>query len=420
MTAIALADCDHFYVAVEQVFRPDVRGLPCVVAGNCDGIIVSRSPEAKRYVPMGGAIFQYQKEIAQHGIVVFSSNYSMYHDFSTRVHALFSQYGPIENYSIDEGWINIAAIAPGEREQAMREMRARVYRETGIAISVGIAASKVLAKLATDKFAKKNGEGIAVLDDANLEEELAHTPVEDIWSIGHKRAEKLRGQLEIYNALQLARADVGRIRRVFDVSVARVVCELNGTQAIPLKTMYPPRRQLICARNVGRPVSTLHELQEIVATYAVAAGNRMRSQHSMTDTISLFITTNRFREDLPQHQASCVIHLDQPTNSLPALVAAARQAVEHLYQPGFQYKKAGIMLLDLVRDDIIQGNLFADDPDINQQKLQTVIQEIERKFGRGTIYLAATGGPHACWKMRQEHLSPRYTTSWKELPIAHA
>jgi DNA polymerase V len=132
MTTIALADCDHFYVAVEQVFRPDVRGRPCIVIGNSDGIVVSRSPEARRILPMGVAIYQYQREIAQHGVVIFSSNYSMYNDFSTRIHTLLSRYGPSENYSIDEGWINIAAIAPSEREHAMHELRACVLRETGI------------------------------------------------------------------------------------------------------------------------------------------------------------------------------------------------------------------------------------------------------------------------------------------------
>jgi DNA polymerase V len=419
MTTMALADCDHFYVAAEQIFRPDLCGRPCVVAGNNDGIVVSRSPEAKKYVPMGGAVYQYQNEIAQHGIVVFSSNYSLYQDVSSRVHSLLARYGPLEQYSIDEGWIDISAIAPGERVQAMRELRRTVAREVGMPISIGIAASKVLAKLATDKLAKKNGEGIAVLDEANLADELAHTPVGDIWGIGSQRASKLRG-FAIYNGLQLARMDVGCIRRLFDVSVARIVCELNGINALPLKTMYPPRRQLVCARNVGRPVMMLHEVQEIAATYAVAVGHRMLSQHSMTDTLSLFITTNRFREDLPQHHASCVVHLDQPTNVIPDLVAAARHAVAHLFQQGYQYKKVGVMLLDLVPDDLIQGNLFAADPDANQQQMQAVVQEIERRFGRGTIFLAATGGPHASWKMRQEHLSPRYTTSWNELPIVQA
>jgi DNA polymerase V len=417
MTTMALADCDHFYVAAERIFQPDLRDRPCVVAGNNDGIIIARSPEAKKYVPMGAAIYQYKREIEQHGVIVLSANMPLYHDVSSRVHAIMARYGPIEKYSIDEGWLDLRAIAPAERVHAMRELRSTVLCEVGVSISIGIAASKVLTKLATDKLAKKNGEGIAVLDETNLEDELAHTPVEDIFGIGQKRAEKLHGQLAIYNSLQLARADVGRIRRLFDVSVARIVCELNGINALPFTTMYPPRRQLVCARNVGRPVTMV---QEIAATYAVAVGHRMLAQHSMTDTLSLFITTNRFREDLPQHHASCVVHLDQPTNVIPDLVAAARHAVAHLFQQGYQYKKVGVMLLDLVPDDLIQGNLFAADPDANQQQMQAVVQEIERRFGRGTIFLAATGGPHASWKMRQEHLSPRYTTSWNELPIVRA
>ena len=423
MTTTAIADANSFYCSVEQVFRPDLAGKPILVVGNNDSCVVSRSAAAKSLIPMGVSIFEdaHRRAIRDHHIAVFSSNYSLYNDFSNRIHAVMDRYSPrTEKFSIDESFLDLSAISPGERIAVMREMRRAILQETGVPVSIGLAATKVRSKLAAD-YAKRMPDGVRAFDnEQELERILAMTPCSAIWYIGEARARQLRAHFDIYNGLQLMRADLVQIRRVLHVPVARIVCELRGIPALPLRTTAPPRKEIMCARAFGRLVTDLHELQQAVASYTAAAGRRLNAHRQVCSTLSISLMTNSFRQDLPQYHASCLVPLMRATNHVPEMIAAARQAVEQMYHPGISYYRAGVLLSDLASEEVVQGNLFAGDPDVKQQQLMAVIRAIEARFGRGAIYIAATGGPSPRWGMRQEMMSPRYVTRWSDLPVARA
>lgn len=302
----------------------------------------------------------------------------------------------------------------------MREMRRVVLQETGVPISIGIASTKVISKLAAN-YGKRSPDGVYMFDNENvLDRILALTPCQDIFFIGEARARQLRAQFDIYTGLQLKHADIARIRRVLHVPVARIVCELRGIPALPLQNSAPPRKEIMCARAFGRLVTDVREIQQAVASYTAAVGRRLNAQRQVCRTLSISLMTNSFRQDLPQYHASCLVPLPRATNSVPEMIAAARQAVQQIFQQGISYYRAGVLLSDLASEEVVQGNLFVGDPDVKQQQLMAVIRAIETKFGRGATYIAATGGPAPSWGMRQEMMSPRYVTRWSDLPVARA
>lgn len=416
---VALADANAFYCSCETVFRNDLVGKPVVVVGNNDGCVVSRTPAAKPIIPMGAPIHQFQRQIREHGVVIFSSNYALYQEFSMRVHSVMQRYGRCELFSVDEAFMDLTAMQSGERIAAMQNLRATILRETGIPVTVGIASTKVLSKLAADQ-GKSLPDGVyALTSEEQIDAVLRHTALEDIWYISTNRARRLR-EMGIADGLMLKQADLAHIRRVMTVPVARVVAELRSIQAMPLQTVAPPRKEVMCARAFGHLVNDLEEILQAVATYTAAAARRLWTHHQMCGTLSISLMTNSFRTDLPQHQVSCLVSLPQPTNFTPDLIRFAQAAAAQIFQPEMGYHRAGVLLANLVSDSIVQGNLFANDPDAKQQQLLAVIAAIEAKFGRGTIHFAATGSVAPPWAMRQEHLSPRYLTRWTDLPIARA
>jgi DNA polymerase V len=401
---LALADANSFYCSCERVFRADLDDKPIVVVGNNDGCVVSRTASIKGIIPMGAPIHQYQRQVREHGIVVFSSNYALYGEFSLRIHAIMQRYGRCEPFSCDEAFLDLAPIPPGERLRVMQDLRAAILRETHIPVTVGLAPTKVLTKLAADQ-GKQVPEGIyALTSEEQIDEVLRRTTLEDIWYIGPQRARRLIS-MGIANGLQLKYADLARIRRVLHVPVARVVCELRGITALPLQTEGRPRKEVMCARSFGHPVNELRDMQQAVASYTAAAARRLWAHHQVCGTLSVSLMTNAFRADLPQHHATCLVPLPRPTNYTPELIRAAQQATAQIFQPGMGYHRAGVLLADLQSDTLIQGNLFADDPSAKQQQLLAVIAAIEARFGKGAIYFAATGGVVPGWAMRQEHLS---------------
>lgn len=421
MTDLALADANSFYCACERVFRPDLAGRPVIVLSNNDGCVVSRTRDIKHVIPMGAPWHEVRYEAAARGIVVFSSNYALYHELSQRMQAVMARYagGVYEPYSIDECFLDLAAIPPAERVQVMTAMRQAILREVGIPVSVGVAATKVLAKLAAE-LAKDHPEGVrALANPAEIDQVLTQTPTTDLWGIGPARARALR-EMAIYTALHLKQADLAQIRRRLHVPVARIVCELRGIPALPLQTNYPPRREIVCARVFGQPLRTVEALGQAVATYAAAAARRLYAQHSVASTLSVSLMTNPFRPDQPQQHSSVITHLPQATNYPPDLIRAARAAIPQLFQSGLAYYRAGIMLMDLESDQLVQRQLFIADPDVKVQQLLATIRAIEQRFGRGAIFFAATGGPTPAWAMHQERRSPAYLTRWSALPVARA
>lgn len=417
MTVFALADCNNFYASCERIFLPRLEGVPVVVLSNNDGCIIARSNEAKQLgIPMGAPLHEVQACIRANGVQVFSANFALYGDMSRRVMQTLGTFTEaLEIYSIDEAFLDISAVPPPRRFAFASHMRQRVKRDTGIPVSVGIGPTKTLAKLANDLAKKRPAGVLEFAATPQIDAALAASSVEDIWGIGGKRAEVLR-QHGISSALDLKHADLRWIKQRLHLPVLRTVYELRGVSCLALEEVHGPKKEICCSRAFGRPVTDLHELEEAAAFYAHRASERLRRQHSLAQVVTVFVHTNPFQPHQPQYANTAIVPLPHATNSTPEIIAAARQGLARIYRPGFRYHKAGVMLLDLVSDTHIQGELFPVDPAIeHQRRLMAVVDAINRRFGRETIHFLVEGIAQP-WRMQQRHRSPRYTTHWDELP----
>lgn len=413
---VALVDCNNFYASCERVFQPRLRGVPLVVLSNNDGCVIARSNEAKALgIAMGEPWHLVRGRMRTDGVVVRSSNYALYGDMSARVMQVLARFTPhFEPYSIDEAFLGLAGFA-GREEAQMRVLRAAVVRETGIPVSVGIAPTKTLAKLA-GRFAKKDpaaGSVLALPNAASALPYLARTELTDLWGISHRLAARLSA-IGIPSPLALASADARHLRERFGVVLERVVLELQGVACLGLEEAVPDRKSVLCSRSFGRMVTQRHELEEAVATYVARAAEKMRRQQLAAAQLHLFLHTNRFRPADPQYAAARTVTLPVATADTARLTRVALAALSDLWRDGYAYKKAGVMLLDLAPAAHVQGALF-DAPDSGRRRtLMATIDAINRDHGRGTLTFAAAGRTQA-WALRNAHRSPRYTTRWDEL-----
>lgn len=414
-TAYALADCNNFYASAEAVFRPDWQGLPLVVCGNNDGNIIARSAAAKALgIPMGVAIHQVKPIIQQHGVIVCSANFALYGDMSSRVMDVLSRFTRhLDVYSIDEAFLDLAVVPAVRRYAYAAEMRATVRRWCGIPISIGVASTKTLAKIAAEE-AKRSPEGIKVLgSDVERVALLLRMPVSDVWGIGPRRAAWLQKH-EIETAYQLMNADIGWLRRHLSVTVARTALELRGVACLPLEPERKAKKQICTSRSFGQTITRLEDLREAVATFASADAAKARAQHTAPRVLTVFLATNPFRKDQAQYHPSCTVKLSAATHDTMELVRAALVGLDRIYRLGYAYHKAGVILGDFVSDEYQQGQLFEAPPNPSRATLMRTFDEINAQFGRETIRLAVTGTTRA-WKMKQARRSPRYTTRWQEL-----
>jgi DNA polymerase V len=416
MAPIALVDCNNFYASCERVFQPELRGKPVVVLSNNDGCVIARSNEAKALgIAMGEAWHICKKRVDTHGVVVRSSNYTLYGDMSARVMQVVAGFTPdLEIYSIDEAFLALGGF--GNRlESHARELRRAVLQWTGIPVSVGIAPTKTLAKLA-NRRAKKDARsgGVFVLaDEAAIDAELTALELTDLWGVARRLATRLTA-IGITTPLALKQADPRFIRERFNVVLERLVLELRGVPCISLEEAPPDRKSIMASRSFGRTVETRAELEEAVATYTSRAAEKLRKQGLAANRITVFAHTNPFKAEEPQYTAQQPVTLPIATADTGTLIAAARRGLGAIYRPGYRYKKAGIMLLDLVPAATVQGALF-DRPDTAQsQARMRAVDALNRRYGRDTISFAAAGRRRA-WKLRSAFLSKRYTTDWDEL-----
>jgi len=404
---LALIDCNNFYVSCERVFDPSLRRRPVVVLSNNDGCIVARSPEVKALgIAMGAPLFQVQELVERHEIAVLSSNYGLYGDMSARVMSVLGDRSPrVEVYSIDEAFLEL----PGGDPIAFgAELRTRVLRWTGIPVSVGIADTKVLAKLA-NRIAKKSATGVAIAPD---DEKLAATSVEDIWGIGSRWGKKLRAR-GIDTAMALRDAPEAAVREVTGITGVRLQAELRGLSSLSLELVPQPKRETCVSRSFGRPVATLGELREAIATYTTRLGEKLRRQGQVTGTLVVFAKPKRHRS----RSQSVVLELPVATNNTPTLLRETTRAARALFVPGVEYGKAGVVAVELVPEESVQASLFAEGETERDRALMQTVDAINAQMGRGTIVFAATGMQQP-WKMRAGMRSPRYTTRWGELAIA--
>lgn len=423
----AIVDCNSFYCSCERLFRSDLRTKPVVVLSNNDGCIVSRSDEAKALgVAMAGPYFEAKPLIQKHDIAVFSSNYNLYGDMSWRVmetlRYLVSDYEhkKVEVYSVDEAFIDLSHIAPEKLEETAMHIRETVEQWTGISVSIGVAPTKTLAKLA-NYLAKKNKvltNCVKVL--ATRDEQVAalrSTRVGNIWGVGYSYATKLYG-MGITSAWDLSTMpEEWAHRHLGGVVGTRLVRELNGT---PVKDMDNPltnKKMIATTRMFGSPVTDIEAIKEAVATYTSRAAEKLRRQHSAANIISVFVVPKEERYDTNFRRGpsvSAYATLPSATSSTHELIKPAVRMVDELYESGRSYKKAGVMLSGLVPDDSIQGNLFLPDSKNRGRLLMDMIDNINFSM-RDDVLKFATSGTTRNWKMRQELRSLRFTTRWEEL-----
>ncbi len=419
----ALVDVNNFYVSCERVFQPQLENIPMVVLSNNDGCAVARSAEVKALgIKMGEPWFKMRDIANQHGIVAYSSNYTLYGDMSNRVATVLKDFSPeIEVYSIDESFLrveNVSRLYGGNLPLGV-QMRARVKQWTGLPVCVGFGRSKTLAKLA-NHIAKKNPAFQGVCDITAMHQEelnvwLAQIHVGEVWGVGRKISQRLAA-MNITSALALSKSSPSVIRAVFGVVMERTVKELQGLSCLALDDIVATKKQIISSRSFGEMVRDFDGLQEAVAMHVHIATEKLRSQLSLAQSVHVFAYTNRFREQDPQYHASVLVALSMPTADVLQMTEAAISGLRQVYKSGYAYKKAGVMLMGLMDCDKQQVSFFEDPVALEKsRRTMQVIDSLNRSFGRGTIHSAAMGIQRR-WSMRSENRSPRYTTSWDELP----
>ena len=416
---IALVDCNNFYASCERVFNPRLIGRPVVVLSSNDGCVIARSEEAKALgIVMGAPAFKNKEIFRRHAVEVMSSNYALYGDMSARVMSVLRSHAPgIEVYSIDEAFL---ALDDGQGESFTRELRAQVRQSTGIPVSVGIASTKVLAKLA-NRVAKKTPGLNGVFDltaAGDPDEVLARVACGDIWGIGTRLAARLGG---IRTARDLKHADMAWVRRELGVVGERIARELNGIPCLKLEEMPPPKKGIASARSFGSPVEALAELEEALATYTARVAEKLRAGHLLASHVHVFVTTNPFSTSQHQYTAGAQTTLLCPSNGTPELMTAALSLLRKIYRPGHLYKKTGIFVTELVSDQCVQLSLF-DQPvgeAAPRKALEAAVDQLNRRYGTNTVRYGAMGIQQR-WGMRQKRKSQGFTTRWGELPVARA
>lgn len=420
MRIFGLADCNNFYASCERVFDPTLARQPIVVLSNNDGCIVSRSNEVKALgIPMGAPMFKHENILRKHNVRIFSSNYTLYGDMSARVMGILAQCVPeLEVYSIDEAFLDFTPFQHRDITVLASEIRAKIKQWTGIPVSIGIGRSKTLAKIA-NRFAKKSALGVFNLENVKaIDRLLQETPVSDVWGVGRAHSKSLP-QMDIHTALDLKKANPEFIRQRYSVVLMKTANELNGISCIPLEDAPQPKKATAVTRSFGKAITGKQELIEALATYASRGAEKLRQAKQAAMIIQVFWRTGLFNSKQPIRSWFYTVDLREHTNDSCKLVKATRQTVERYFEPGYGLKKAGIMLLELTPENQIQRSLFDQENDSKSAKIMELIDSINKKFGKETITLAATGIKRY-WTMRCDRRSPRYTTDWNELPVVKA
>jgi len=423
MRAIALVDCNNFYVSCERLFQPSLEGKPVVVLSNNDGCVVSRSQEVKDLgIRMAVPWFQIKGLAKRHGIIALSSNYTLYADISNRVMRLLTQFSPDQEiYSIDECFLDLTGMnGMSDLTEYAQTIRGTIKQCVGIPVCIGIAPSKTLAKLA-NHVAKKQKQYHSVCDFnamtvRMLDNLLAKIGVGEVWGVGRRSAERLR-HMGIATVLELKCSPAKRVRAEFGVVMERIVAELNGEVCIGLDEIAPPRQQIICSRSFGVPVSSLADLEQAIIAYTTRAAEKLRAQHSVAGGIQVYIRTNPHNAD-PQYQPTMLLPLIEPTNDTRLLCRAALGGLRQIYRSSYAYQKAGVMLTEIIAMTARPRTLF---DDVAAQQKSAVLMEtldrINRRMGSGTMQLLGEG-VRKSWAMRRGNASQCYTTEWDELAVA--
>lgn len=409
-------DCDAFYVSAERLFKQALRGRPVIVLSNNDGCAIARSKEAKVLgIRMGHAAHELQPLVRHHGLVMCSANFTLYGDMSRRVLAVVRDALPhTEAYSIDEMFGSLLNVR--EREVFAHDLRERVQRNIGIPCCVGLGPTKTICKIGT-KLAKA-GAGVVDLNERTRRDAaLAEFPIGDVWGVGSRWSTKLAA-MGITTAALLRDASPTVILERFGVTLLRTQRELQGIACLSLDEIEPDRQQIVVSRSFGARVEDHVAVAQALATFAVRACEKLRKRGLVAAGVQVFASTDTFRPELRQHHPCRAVSLLSATSDSRLVLGSVRAMLSNFLRRGCAYKRAGIALLDLARPSALQTDLFAP-ATAGDDKLMDVLDRINRRFGRGTAGIGATGWQQRpAWGVRQRDVSPCYTTRWADVPMA--
>ena len=427
---LALVDGNNFYVSCERMFRPDLLGRPVVVLSNNDGCAIARSNEAKDLgIKMGAPWFQIRHLEELAGLVGLSANFELYGDMSDRMMTFAAALGhQQEIYSIDECFLDLSGI-PGDLVLRSRKIRSRILRATRIPTCIGIAPTKTLAKLANHiaKTAERKPGSypgqhaqvchLGAVTPFEFQDLLRATEVGEVWGVGPRIGRQLREE-GVHTAWDLTQMNPGAARKRWSVVLEKTVRELQGTPCFTFEDQPPAKQQIACTRSFGRPVTDLVPLQEAITAFACRAAEKLRQQNSHAGVVMAFIRTSPFREQDAQYSGYRMFKLLEPTSDSAKITQGALAVLRAIYKPGFNYAKAGVMLMELSPASQQQFTLdLGSEPDEGRGRLMLAMDTLNKRFGRGTLSLATAGvtSTPKQWAMKQERRTPRYTTRWDEL-----
>lgn len=414
----ALVDCNNFYASCQRVFQPNLIGKPIVVYSNNDGCVIARSNEAKALgVPMGAAAYQWEKFFKDNRIQVFSANFSLYGDMSQRVMSILNDFSPeMEIYSIDEAFIKFEGFERFNLQHIGETMHRRVTKGTGIPISVGIAPTKSLAKVANriaKKFPQHTKNVYLIDDDEKRIKALKWLKIEDVWGIGRKHAKRLQA-IEVKTAFDFTLLDDRWVQENMAIVGLRLKRDLEGNPILDLEETQP-KKSIAITRSFETNYAERELLQERISTFAVSCAEKLRLQKACCNSIMVFIQTNRHRVDLPQYNRNIVLNLPFPTNSSIEISNFALRALSIIFREGYQYKSAGVIVQDFTDEEKTQMSIFKNS-DERHKKLMQSIDKVNAMFGQQKIRLGSQD-PKKIWKMKQENLSPNYTTRLSDIIV---
>jgi DNA polymerase V len=418
MSIFALVDCNNFYVSCERVFNPKLENRPVIVLSNNDGCAVARSNESKALgIKMGAPFFKIRHLIDLHEVQVFSSNYALYGDMSKRVMQTLAEFTPvIEIYSIDEAFLDMSRFAFTDLTNYGTTIRQKVKQNTGIPVSIGIATSKTLAKVA-NKIAKKSAKANGVLDltDTKYQDRaLEFTPIADVWGIGRRYAAFLtmRG---IKTALDFKHADTAMIQKKMGINGIRLQKELWGEPCYSLEESPPSKKSISVSRSFKKPVVSLDDLSQAVCSYISRGAEKLRAQSSQAQAMTVYVTTNRFKPG-SFYCNSTTCSFPTALNNTPELIKHGQVALKQIYQKGREYTKAGVVFLHLTQNGCFQQDLFDTTDRTRPAKVMQVMDQINQKMGTNTLKYMSTGvSQDRPWETKFNHRSPAYTTDWEQL-----
>ena len=414
----ALADCNNFFVSCERVFRPDLQGKPVIVLSNNDGCAIARSNEAKALgIRMGDPFFKIRHIVEKNHVTVFSGNMALYGDMSQRVRWVLESFSPaIEVYSIDEAFLDLSGVSNIDLDAYAKKISAECWRLTSIPVSVGIAPTKTLAKIASKlckQYPKLRG-GCYMHRPQDMEKVLRKFPIEDVWGIGRRSAAKLHA-MGVKTAWEFTRLPETAVRKLFALPGLKTWRELKGEPCIEFEDGFEAKQSICVSRSFATEITDVEELGEQIANFASSMSEKLRKQRSVASEMTVFAYTNRFKNNEPQTYGNSLVHFDQPTNDQRVIVSSAVSAAYELFRQGYGYKKAGVVATRIMQECHVVHSLFEDtDASEREERLTSVLDSINGTYGRGAVKLAVQGSGKI--RSASENQSPHYTTLWDDIP----